>query len=69
MVRDPVCCMELEERTVSRVSRYGDKTYSFCSEGCQRLFEQFSTEYLNETVIASRSAFELVIIGGGPAGF
>jgi NADH-dependent peroxiredoxin subunit F len=68
MVRDPVCRMELDETTASNLLSYGGQTYVFCSEGCQRLFEQSPAQYAKATVAAPGSAFELLIIGGGPAG-
>jgi alkyl hydroperoxide reductase subunit F len=62
MVSDPVCGMKLEpQQAAARVEREGT-TYYFCSEGCREEF------------LRSRPAdrphrhYELIIIGGGPAG-
>ena len=68
MVRDPVCHMELDQRTAFDLTSYGGRTYYFCSEGCKGLFEQSPAQYAGEPLVAPGSAFDLIVVGGGPAG-
>lgn len=59
MKKDPVCQMELEEAE-ALTSTCDGVTYYFCSEGCRDKFLQDR--------ICERTAYDLIIIGGGPAG-
>jgi membrane fusion protein, copper/silver efflux system len=46
---DPVCGMMVEEvgaRVAKRMSEYGGKTYSFCSDGCKKKFDADPLKYL-----------------------
>ncbi len=43
---DPVCSMEIEERTAEFASEYDGKTYYFCSEHCKEEFENDPEEYV-----------------------
>ena len=61
MQRDPVCNMEVDEKTAVTVEHGGEAFY-FCSEGCR---DKFLAEKQDRK---SRSSYELIIIGGGPAG-
>lgn len=60
MFKDPVCGMELEDSNVS--FEYKDKKYFFCSEGCCDKFKDSPEGF------TQRYIYDLVIIGGGPAG-
>ena len=61
MRTDPMCRMEVtEEQAVT--ADYEGQTYYFCSEGCRDKFMHFRPRG------EARSAYDLLIIGGGPAG-
>jgi len=60
MPTDPVCGMDVDETPF-----YADvngKRYFFCSAGCLHLFSDDQSKYLN------KYRYELIIVGGGPAG-
>jgi Cu+-exporting ATPase len=40
MAKDPVCGMEIDERTAAGQSEYKGTTYYFCAPGCKRAFDQ-----------------------------
>ncbi len=40
MATDPVCGMEVEERTAAAKSEWQGKTWYFCSDECKRRFDQ-----------------------------
>lgn len=61
MKRDPICLMEVEEDEAVTLKHKG-KTYYFCSEGCRDKFLQ-----VKECAPACPT-YDLIIIGGGPAG-
>jgi YHS domain-containing protein len=48
MARDPVCHMEVDERTAPARTVYKGKTYYFCAPGCLRAFEKDPERYLPE---------------------
>ncbi len=58
---DPICGMEVDEREAIVAESEGELIY-FCSEGCRERF------LANHPLSPRRSHYELVIIGGGPAG-
>jgi len=61
MKKDPVCFMEVDENSAI-IAECEGIIYYFCSEGCKEKF-------LNErTCKVPRSTYDLIIIGGGPAG-
>jgi alkyl hydroperoxide reductase subunit F len=60
MKRDPVCLMEVKEDGAITAECDG-VTYYFCSEGCR-------DKYLQERTCQARTSYDLIIIGGGPAG-
>jgi Cu+-exporting ATPase len=39
MVKDPVCGMNVDEKTTALKSEYMDKTYYFCNQSCKAVFE------------------------------
>ncbi len=40
MARDPVCGMEVNEKTAQWKSEYKGKTYYFCAERCKQVFDK-----------------------------
>ena len=48
LVKDPVCGMDVDEKTASAKSEYQGKTYYFCSLGCKRDFDKDPKKYVSE---------------------
>ena len=46
MAIDPVCKMEVDEKTAKFKSVYKGKTYYFCAPGCKITFEENPEKYL-----------------------
>jgi YHS domain-containing protein len=46
MAKDPVCRMEVDEKTAELKTVYKGKTYYFCAPGCKRAFEEHPERYL-----------------------
>jgi len=61
MKKDTVCKMPVAEENAI-TTNYNGKIYYFCSEGCK---EKFESDKLKEK---ASDRFDLIIIGGGPAG-
>jgi Cu+-exporting ATPase len=40
MVQDPVCGMNVDEKTATSKSEYEGKTYYFCNQSCKEVFEK-----------------------------
>ena len=68
MVRDPICHMEIDATQTSIQTTYRARVFFFCSAGCKSLFEQTPAHYAEETFILPDETFDMIIIGGGPAG-
>jgi YHS domain-containing protein len=45
MAMDPVCKMQVDEKTARFTSEYRGKTYYFCSAGCKQAFDQDPARY------------------------
>ncbi len=48
MTKDPVCKMEVDEKTTVATSTYRGQIYFFCSKGCKEKFEQAPEKYAPE---------------------
>ncbi len=46
MAIDPICKMEVDEKTASLKSEYEGKTYYFCAPGCKKTFEEDPKKYI-----------------------
>jgi len=49
MATDPVCNMEVDEKTCKYKSEYKGKAYYFCAPGCQKDFEENPEKYLKKS--------------------
>jgi DNA-binding FrmR family transcriptional regulator/YHS domain-containing protein len=48
MAIDPVCDMEVDEKTASATSEYKGRTYYFCAPGCKKAFDENPAKYAKE---------------------
>lgn len=48
MAIDPVCGMEVDEKTATLKSDYKEQTYYFCSPGCKRSFDKEPEKYVTK---------------------
>ena len=46
MAVDPVCLMEVDEKTAKFKTVYKGRTYYFCAPGCKIVFEENPEKYL-----------------------
>ena len=46
MAIDPVCKMDVDEKTAKFTTEYKGKTYYFCAPGCKKAFEENPKEYV-----------------------
>lgn len=47
MAIDPICGMEVDEKTVKFTTDYGGKTYFFCALGCKAAFDENPEKYVS----------------------
>ncbi|MBA7591638.1 hypothetical protein ES708_33798 [subsurface metagenome] len=45
MAIDPICKMEVDEKTAKFKSEYKEKTYYFCAPGCKKEFDDNPEKY------------------------
>ena len=48
MAIDPVCGMEVDEKTAAAQTEYKGTTYYFCSQGCKLSFDRDPEKYLKQ---------------------
>lgn len=48
MAKDPVCGMDVDEKTAASKSEYQGQTYYFCSAGCKRAFDKEPQKYVGK---------------------
>ncbi|MGC9517339.1 MAG: YHS domain-containing protein [Methanomicrobiales archaeon] len=48
MAIDPICKMEVDEKTAKFVSEYKGKKYYFCAPGCKKMFDENQEQYIKE---------------------
>lgn len=49
MAKDPVCGMDVDERTASATAEYQGTTYYFCAPGCKKAFEKEPEKYVHNS--------------------
>ena len=47
MAKDPVCGMDVDERTAAATAEYQGTTYYFCAPGCKKAFEKEPEKYIH----------------------
>jgi len=45
MVKDPICGMNVDEKTAKHKSDYNGKTYYFCAQSCKNTFDKNPEKY------------------------
>jgi YHS domain-containing protein len=48
MVKDPVCGMNVDEKTAEFKSEYNGTSYYFCAAGCKKAFDNDPEKYLHK---------------------
>ncbi len=48
MAVDPVCGMQVDEKSAAATTEYQGKTYYFCAPGCKAAFEKNPKAYMHE---------------------
>ncbi len=48
MAKDPVCGMEVDEKTAVSKSEHMGKTYYFCAVGCKKAFDEDPAKYTGD---------------------
>jgi YHS domain-containing protein len=46
MAKDPVCGMNVDEKTAKLKSEYNGKTYYFCAQGCKSTFDKSPSKFV-----------------------
>ena len=46
MATDPVCGMQVDEKTAKFKTEYKGQTYYFCAPGCKYTFEEMPEDYV-----------------------
>lgn len=48
MAIDPICKMEVDEKTAKFKSEYKEQTYFFCAPGCKKEFDDNPEKYIEK---------------------
>ncbi|MEW6569740.1 MAG: YHS domain-containing protein [Nitrospirota bacterium] len=48
MAKDPVCNMDVDEKTAAAMSVYKGITYYFCTKGCKERFDKEPEKYIGQ---------------------
>jgi len=48
MAKDPVCGMDIDEKTAAGTAAYKGKTYYFCNLSCKARFDKEPEQYAKE---------------------
>ncbi len=56
---DPVCHMEVNEKTAAAKSEYKGKTYYFCAVGCKKAFDKNPEKYLTGPVSKTETTHKM----------
>lgn len=56
MTRDPVCGMDVDERSATNKSVYKGQTYYFCSPGCKASFDKDPEKYVAKSGAAGHDS-------------
>jgi YHS domain-containing protein len=48
MAKDPVCGMDVDEKTAAGKSEYKGQTYYFCAPGCKAAFDKEPEKYVGK---------------------
>jgi YHS domain-containing protein len=48
MAKDPVCGMDVDEKTAQWTSEYEGQTYYFCAPGCKQAFDKEPEKYTDK---------------------
>ncbi len=48
MAMDPVCKMNVDEKTAKWKSEYQGQTYYFCAPGCKKTFDKDPSRYVKK---------------------
>lgn len=54
MAKDPVCGMDVDEKTATAKSEYKGQTYYFCSAGCKKSFDKEPEKYVSKVTPPSK---------------
>jgi YHS domain-containing protein len=49
MTKDPVCGMEVDQKSAAAESEYQGRTYYFCSPGCKNAFDKEPQKYVSKS--------------------
>jgi YHS domain-containing protein len=56
MAKDPVCNMNVDEKTAKLKSEYNGKTYYFCAPSCKSTFDKNPEKYAKNSTGGSGSS-------------